>query len=98
MNELRILRSSLHDKIYYVCLPSKKSKDNVNLVVSFFFSRNYRFIAYQQYTAWSHYFEVLGKGVRVVIPSCVVQEIRKKFPNPPGVPYVGFAAYQDIID
>ena len=25
--------------------------------------RNYRLMAYQQYTAWSHYFEVLGNGI-----------------------------------
>ena len=43
-------------------------------------------MAYQQYTAWSHYFEVLGKRIRVVILSCVIKVICGKFPNFPPPP------------
>ena len=64
----------------------------------FFSFRNYRFTAYQNYTAWSHYYESLGKGVRVVIPSCVVTRIRECFPNAEGVPYVGFKELEGLID
>lgn len=56
--------------------------------------KQFRFTAYRQYTAWVHYFESLGKGKRVVIPSCVVKEIRTKFPDPNGH-YVGFKEYKD---
>ncbi len=41
-------------------------------------NRSYRFIAYRQYISWI--FGWLGKDVRKVIPSCVVQKIRTTFP------------------
>ena len=50
---------------------------------------NYRFTAYRQYTAWSHYFERLGRGKRVIIPACVIKQIRDTFPSSDGV-YKGF--------
>ena len=52
-------------------------------------NKQYRFTAYYQYTAWTHYFEILGKGKRIVVPSCVVKEIRNTFPEASGK-YVGF--------
>ena len=42
--------------------------------------RHFRFTAYRQYSAWIHHYEKLGRGNRVVIPSCVIDKIRKEFP------------------
>ena len=47
-------------------------------------------MAYSQFTAWAHEFEILGEGVREVIPSCVVEMIREKFPEDSKRGYVGF--------
>ena len=50
-------------------------------------NKSYRFIAYRQYISWI--FGWLGKDVRKVIPSCVVNKIRITFPEPDNnyVPY-----------
>ena len=50
-------------------------------------NKSYRFIAYRQYISWI--FGWLGKDVRKVIPSCVVNKIRITFPAPDNnyVPY-----------
>lgn len=53
-----------------------------------FTSNEYRKAAYRQYTAWKY--GKLGQGNRRVAPACVVRMIRQKYPNPPGVPYMGF--------
>lgn len=44
-----------------------------------FDNKNMRFSGYKQYTFWIH--NKLGKGVRRVIPSCVVWAIRDRFPD-----------------
>ena len=44
---------------------------------------SYRFIAYKQYICWIS--GRLGKDIRRPIPSCAVQEIRRKFPAPDNV-------------
>lgn len=54
-----------------------------------------RFTSYRQYTAWAHYFERLGRGVRVVIPACVVRKIREKYPDAKGE-YTGFSEFTDL--
>ena len=51
-------------------------------------NRSYRFAAYKQYVMWVYGW--LGKKKRIVIPSCVVWNIRKKFPDPMGH-YVPFS-------
>ena len=51
--------------------------------------RSYRLAAYRQFTNWMYNF--LGKGNRRVVPACVVNAIRLKFPEPDNV-YVGFKA------
>lgn len=50
---------------------------------------NFRFHAYQNYIEYVH--GHLGHGRRKVIPSCVVQHIRKRYPDPDGR-YTGFVA------
>ena len=53
----------------------------------------YRHYAYKNYIYWVHRHE-LCKTVRFIIPSCVVNSIRKHFPNIDSELYVGF---QDIF-
>ena len=57
-----------------------------SIIIFFYFSRQYRFIAYRQLTGW--WWGWLGKKVRVVLPSCSVTAIRKKFPSEQ---YAGFS-------
>ena len=52
-----------------------------------YYFRSYRYASYRQFTWWVH--NRIGKGVRRVIPSCVVKLIREVFPSPDGQ-YVGF--------
>ena len=46
-----------------------------------------RHMAYRQFVVW-HYGN-LGVGIRVVVPSCVVREIRRRYPSTDGH-YTGF--------
>ena len=52
--------------------------------LSFLF-RQYRYTAYRQFVRWCWGF--LGRHVRVVLPACVVHEIRRSFP---AAEYAGF--------
>ena len=52
-------------------------------------NRSYRYAAYRQFTWWVY--ERLGKGNRRVIPSCVLTNIRKTFPEENGV----YVPYRD---
>ncbi|XP_046548600.1 P2X purinoceptor 7-like [Haliotis rubra] len=47
--------------------------------------KKYRYTAYRQFVRWCWQF--LGRKVRVVIPSCIVNKIRGRFPSPE---YAGF--------
>lgn len=67
-----------------------KSSNRKPVFVFFYFYRQYRYTAYYQYTSWTHYFEILGRDKRVVIPSCVVKEIKNTFPESIGGKYTGF--------
>ena len=42
------------------------------------FFRRYRHLAYRQFVLWTY--GVLGKNIRVPLPSCVVDCVRKRFP------------------
>mmetsp|Transcript_1346 Transcript_1346/g.2115 ORF Transcript_1346/g.2115 Transcript_1346/m.2115 type:complete len:102 (-) Transcript_1346:144-449(-) len=47
-----------------------------------------RKICYRQFTRAFH--GVLGRGERVHLPSCVIAQVREKFPNPDDIGYMGF--------
>ncbi|XP_060882052.1 uncharacterized protein LOC132953700, partial [Metopolophium dirhodum] len=52
-------------------------------------NKTWRYICYVQFTHWVNSWTSLGKGVRVVIPACVINKIRNKYPEKDGL-YVGF--------
>lgn len=56
----------------------------------------YRLVAYRVILEWALKGELLGKGNRRVLPSCVVTTIRNKYPSPTGQ-YVGFKEAQDAL-
>ncbi|KAE9524465.1 hypothetical protein AGLY_015186 [Aphis glycines] len=49
----------------------------------------WRYICYKQFTYWINSWNSIGKGNRIVIPSCVVNKIRQKYPEQDGC-YVGY--------
>ena len=57
------------------------------------FLRSYRFAAYRQFTWWVH--NKGTKGVRRVVPSCVVSRIRDQFPSPDGTCWFHRRASED---
>uniref|UniRef100_A0A803JSY4 P2X purinoreceptor 7 intracellular domain-containing protein n=1 Tax=Xenopus tropicalis TaxID=8364 RepID=A0A803JSY4_XENTR len=58
------------------------------------YMRSMRKIAYRAFTVWIYTF--LGFCNRKPIPSCVVREIRSKFPDPKGK-YTGFLSARDYF-
>ena len=50
--------------------------------------RRNRHIAYRQLVRWC--WQVLGKEIRVVLPSCAVVKIRTQYPSPADQGYEGF--------
>jgi len=55
---------------------------------------SYRKAAYRQYILWKE--GRLGRGNRVVVPSCVVWSVRTRYPAPDGQ-YLGFKEYDETI-
>lgn len=43
-----------------------------------------RFVAYKQFVYWVNSWAPLGKKNRKVIPSCVVEKVRREYPEPDG--------------
>jgi len=68
-----------------------KFKNLLNL----FFRQN-RLMAYRAFVSWMMQGKRLGKGVRVVIPACVVSCIRNRFPSPDGQ-YTGFEHSSNFV-
>ena len=66
-----------------------------NIKLVFFLHRRYRYIAYRQFVRWI--FGVLGKNIRVPIPSCVVTAIRAKFPVEAGDSLEGFHYIDETV-
>ena len=65
----------------------------------FFFSfiRQSRLMAYRQFICWAYRGERLGKGVRRVLPACVVTAIRARYADPQEE-YTGFMEVRDALD
>ncbi|XP_057290227.1 P2X purinoceptor 7-like [Hydractinia symbiolongicarpus] len=78
--ESSYLPPNLEERIRYSYSFLQAPKDNVP-------NKAYRYAAYRQFTWWVHV--RLGKSVRRVIPSCVVNKIRDTFPAPDNI-YTGF--------
>ena len=53
---------------------------------------SYRKAAYRQYVLWKE--GRLGRGNRIVVPSCVVWSVRTRYPAPDGQ-YLGFKEYNE---
>jgi len=53
-------------------------------------------MAYRAFVSWMMQGKRLGKGVRVVIPACVVSCIRNRFPSPDGQ-YTGFEHSSNFV-
>ena len=58
-------------------------------------TKTYRYASYRQFTWWVD--NRIGKGVRRVIPSCVIKRIREENPSPDGL-YVGYKDGGTITD
>ena len=54
-------------------------------------------MAYRQFICWAYRGEKLGKGVRRILPACVVKVIRARYPEPLAQ-YVGFKELIEAID
>nr|XP_055062721.1 uncharacterized protein LOC129445787 [Misgurnus anguillicaudatus] len=59
-------------------------------------SEQYRLVAYRIVMEWALKGEKLGPGNRKVLPSCVVELIRKTYPSPNGQ-YAGFKESEDAL-
>ena len=107
-NELREARDkmgqnaciTLHAAFERVCLDPDVLETALVLVanVRFHFysqpiqNKTYRLAAYRQFTYWIH--SRLGRHIRRVIPACVVNQVRRMYPEPSGQ-YIG---YQEPLD
>lgn len=57
-------------------------------------SRQFRLTAYRHFLEWILQGERLGRGLRLVLPACVVQAIRQRYPAPDGQ-YCGYQEAED---
>ena len=65
------------------------------IIIVFTFFISYRYAAYRQFCWFIH--SRLGKGVRRVIPSCVISKIRERYPSEDGI-YTGFKEGSEIAE
>ncbi|XP_055050357.1 uncharacterized protein [Misgurnus anguillicaudatus] len=59
--------------------------------------KQYRLTAYRHFMEWVLQGERLGKGYRLVLPTCVVQYIRRRFPAPDGQ-YCGYKETAEALE
>lgn len=66
----------------------KKKYSNVS-------NRLWRHLAYRNFICWINSWTSIGRHNRIVIPACVVREVRERFPEENGI-YTGFKEFDDI--
>ena len=59
--------------------------------------RQNRLVAYRQFVHWANQGRRMGPRVRVVLPACIVQLIRKHFPEESGQ-YTGLKEVTEVDD
>ncbi|CAI6353104.1 unnamed protein product [Macrosiphum euphorbiae] len=74
---------------HQLILKSKNKTKRQLLSVDEAENKLWRYLAYKNFTSWINAWTTIGKGNRVVIPSCSIAKIRSVFPEKNGV-YVGF--------
>lgn len=88
---IHVLNMVRHDLLRFTKDVDKRSmlKSNSN--------KTHRYLAYRNFVSWVNSGEKRGKNNRVRIPSCTLDEIRKKWPDDKGQ-YVGFREAVQVID
>ena len=86
-----IIVITIIQKILVFCMAMNNFKEN-----NHYLFRQARLTAYRQFISWMMKGEKLGKGKRVIIPSCVVTAIRTRFPDSNN-DYTGFRTVLDGI-
>lgn len=82
-------RDVLNITRYQLILKSKNKTKRQLLSVDEPENKLWRYLAYKNFTSWINAWTAIGKGNRVVIPSCSIAKIRSLFPERNGI-YVGF--------
>lgn len=99
-SDVCITQNNLFDKLvldkdvlnisrHKIILKSKEKKKRLLLSVDEPENKLWRYLAYKNFISWINAWTAIGKGNRVVIPSCSIAKIRQTFPENDGV-YVGF--------
>lgn len=58
--------------------------------------RQNRLVAYRQFVHWANKGWQMGPGVRVVLPACLVQMVRKSFPEEDVTNYTGYREAMEV--
>ncbi|KAL4142153.1 hypothetical protein QTP88_004670 [Uroleucon formosanum] len=73
----------------YMISKTKKKSKKKRLQSATMQNKAWRYICYKRFTLWVNSWMAIGKGNRVIVPSCVVKIIREHHPEENGL-YVGF--------
>lgn len=86
LDSLNMLRHTLI--LQCKMIEDKKKYSNVS-------NRLWRHLAYRNFICWINSWIAIGRHNRVVIPACVVREVRERFPEENGI-YTGFKEFEEI--